>query len=310
MTPERILPGLWRIPLAMPMGPDFVNVYLLRAHGSWILIDTGLGLPAVFDELAAALTQVGVEPAQLSLILLTHVHPDHSGNAPALARLSGAPIFVHRADVELLDWILRPGSAAAAHLGLTFLAAGADPQRVSAVSTAAARLFTLFPPIIAGRFINDGDSVPTFHGPLIVIHTPGHSPGHVCFHLPECGLLFSGDTVLAATFPHVGFVDGHDCFGDFLSTVDRLESLPPVRVLPSHGLPFEGLDVWVSRTRAEALRRLSATRALAAEGLNPAQIVARIWQRDLGPVDYQLALTSILAQRAYRERPGAEQTAP
>ncbi|MGD0577361.1 MAG: MBL fold metallo-hydrolase, partial [Bryobacteraceae bacterium] len=55
MTPELIEPGLWRIPLTMPVGPEFVNVYLLRAADGWILIDTGMGFPAVFEELAVAL---------------------------------------------------------------------------------------------------------------------------------------------------------------------------------------------------------------------------------------------------------------
>lgn len=307
MMPELIATDLWRIPLAMPVGPDFVNVYLLRAPGGWILIDTGMGFPAVFDELAAALSHIGVEPTQLSPILLTHVHPDHAGNAPALARLSGAPIYVHRADIDLLNWILQPRGAAVSSLKEMFLAAGAAPERVTEVVPAAARLFALFRPLADPRPIFHGDSFPTALGSLNVIHTPGHSPGHVCFHLPEKGLLFSGDTVLENIYPHIGFLDGHDCFGDFLSTLDRLDSLPPVRILPSHGQAFDGLDSWTSRTRVEALRRLSATRSLASEGHSPAQIVDRIWRRDLSPVDYQLALTSVLAQLACKAGSGTEQ---
>ena len=307
MTPELIEPGLWRIPLAMPVGPAFVNVYLLRAADGWILIDTGMGFPPVFAELAAALAHAGVEPAQLRQILLTHVHPDHSGNAPQLASLSGAPIRVHRADADLLEWILRLG--AADRTGETLLAAGADPGRVAEVVVAAARLFALFPPLPGALFLNHGDSFPTALGTLEVIHTPGHSPGHVCFYLPARGLLFSGDTVLLEIFPHIGYIDGHDCFGDFLLALERLQALPGARVLPAHGQPFEDLDAWCLRTRAEALRRLERVRSLAAAGLNPAQIVDRIWQRDLRAIDYQLALTSVLAQLAYRERPVTEQTA-
>lgn len=307
MTPELIEPGLWRIPLAMPVGPQFVNVYLLRSEDGWILIDTGMGFPPVFAELAAALAHVGVEPAQLRHILLTHVHPDHSGNAPQLARLSGAPIRVHRADVELLDRILRPGSAG--RIGDTLLAAGADPDRVAEVVVAAARLFALFPPLTGALSLNHGDSFSTALGTLEVIHTPGHSPGHLCFYLPSRGLLISGDTVLQDIFPHIGFVDGHDCLGDFLLALDRLQALPGARVLPAHGQPFAALDAWCLRTRAETVRRLERVRSLAAEGLNPAQIVDRIWQRDLRAIDYQLALTSVLAQLACRERPATEQTA-
>src|ERR1039458_4575952 len=158
MPPELIEPGLWRIPLSRPVGPASVNVYLLRSADGWILIDAGMGFPAVFAELAAALAHAGIEPAQLRHILLTHVHPDHSGNAPQLARLSGAAIRVHRADVDLLDWILRPG--AADRIGETLLAAGADPGRVAEVVVAAARLFALFPPLPGAHFLNHGDAFP------------------------------------------------------------------------------------------------------------------------------------------------------
>jgi glyoxylase-like metal-dependent hydrolase (beta-lactamase superfamily II) len=297
MTPELLAPGLWRIPLSMPVGPAFVNVYLLRSCDGWILIDTGMGFPPVYDELAAALAHASVEPAQLRQILLTHVHPDHSGNAPRLTGLSCAPICVHPADVELLAWILRPGSAE--RLGATLLAAGAAPDRVTEVIVSAARLFALFPPLTAGRLLHHGDSFSTALGPLDVIHTPGHSPGHVCFHLPARGLLFAGDTVLPEIFPHIGFVEDQDCLGDFLLTLDRLQAIPEARILPAHGLPFDGLDAWCQRTRAEALRRLERVRSLAAEGLNPAQIVDRIWQRELRGTDYHLALTSVLAQLAH-----------
>ncbi len=297
MTPELIEPGLWRIPLTMPVGPESVNVYLLRAVQGWMLIDSGMGFPPVFEELAAALAHAGIEPTQLGQILLTHVHPDHSGNALQLARLSGAAVYVHRADIELLDWILRPG--AAERLGATLLAAGAEPVRVAEVVVAAARLFALFPPLTGCRLLPHGDSFPTALGPLEVIHTPGHSPGHVCFHLPEHGLLFAGDTVLQEIFPHIGYVEGHDCVGDFLLTLDRLQALGEARVLPGHGRPFDGLGAWRQRTRAEALRRLERVRSLAEEGLNPAQIADRIWQRDLRGTDYQLAVTSVLAQLAH-----------
>jgi glyoxylase-like metal-dependent hydrolase (beta-lactamase superfamily II) len=131
----------------------------------------------------------------------------------------------------------------------------------------------------------------------------------VCFYLPARGLLFSGDTVLLEIFPHIGYIEGHDCFGDFLLALERLQALPGARVLPAHGQPFDGLDAWCLRTRAEALRRLERVRSLAAAGLNPAQIVDRIWQRDLRAIDYQLALTSVLAQLAWRDRPFTEQTA-
>ena len=90
MTPELIEPGLWRIPLPMPSGPPFVNVYLVRSGDGWILVDTGFGVPGIFDELSAGFAYAGVSPSSLKQILLTHVHPDHGGNAEDFKRLQEA----------------------------------------------------------------------------------------------------------------------------------------------------------------------------------------------------------------------------
>lgn len=305
MTPELIESGLWRIPLPMPAGPAFVNIYLIRSEDGWILVDTGYGVPGIFDELAAGFAYVGVAPADLRQILLTHVHPDHGGNAPRLSAMSGAPIRLHPADAELLAWILRPGSAE--RMGDRLLDAGAEPDKVAETVEACARLFSHFPALPDATPLNDGEIIPTELGPMDVIHTPGHSPGHVSFHLRERGVLLSGDTVLEGIFPNVGVVEGHDCFGEFLSTLDRLQMLPELRILPSHGLPFEGLHAWCHRTRTEALKRLRRVRSLREEGLTPAAITRRLWDRDLRPFDLQLALTTVLGQILHLDRIETEQ---
>jgi len=305
LTPELIEPGLWRIPLPMPSGPPFVNVYLVRSEDGWILVDTGFGVPGIFDELSAGFAYAGVSPSNLKQILLTHVHPDHGGNAPRLSALSGAPIRLHPADAELLAWILLPGSAE--RIGERLLNAGAEPDRVGESVEACARLFSLFPPLPEATPLREGETIPTALGPLEVIHTPGHSPGHVCFYLRERGVLLSGDTVLEGIFPNVGIADGHDCFGEFLATLDRLQTLGEPRILPAHGLPFGGLHAWCIRTKEDALARLRRVRSLRAEGLTPAAITRRLWDRDLRPFDLQLALTTVLGQILHLDRIETEQ---
>ena len=305
LTPELIEPGLWRVPLPMPSGPPFVNVYLIRCEDGWILVDTGFGVPGIFDELSAGFAYAGVSPSDLKLILLTHVHPDHAGNAPGLSRLSGAPIRLHPADTELLEWIRRPGSAR--RMGQHLLNAGADPEKVAESVEACTRLFSLFPPLPDISPLEDGDTIPTSLGPLEVIHSPGHSPGHVCFYLRRHNILIAGDTVLEGIFPNVGIVDGHDCFGEFLATLDRLQKLPEPRILPAHGLPFEGLKAWCARTSQDALNRLKRVRSLRGEGLTPAAITRRLWDRELRPFDLQLAVTTVLGQIRHLDCIEAEQ---
>jgi len=289
----------------MPSGPPFLNIYLLRSENGWILIDTGFGIPGIFDELAAGFAHAGIAPAELRSILLTHVHPDHSGNAPRLAELSGASLRLHAADIRLLDWVLQPGSAE--RMGRHMLDAGVEPEKVAESMEACTRLFSLFPPLPGVMPLRDGETIPTLLGPLEVLHTPGHSPGHVSFYLRERNVLLAGDTVLEGIFPNVGIAEGHDCFAEFLATLDRLEELPEPRILPSHGLPFDGLQEWCRRTRKDALHRLKRVRTLREQGLTPAAITRRLWDRDLRPFDLQLALTTVLAQILYLEHKETEQ---
>jgi glyoxylase-like metal-dependent hydrolase (beta-lactamase superfamily II) len=90
-------------------------------------------------------------------ILLTHAHDDHVRVAPELARQSGAPLFLHPEE-EVLWKLTHPGEPMPAALA-------------------------------------DGDEITVGGGTLRVLHTPGHSPGAVCFYAPELGSVFTGDTL-------------------------------------------------------------------------------------------------------------------
>lgn len=94
---------------------------------------------------------------RLLAVLCTHAHDDHVNVAPAVAEATGAPVLLHPADRPLWD-MTHPDRAPDGDL--------ADRAEIE----------------IAGVS-------------LIVLHTPGHSPGAVCFHCPDLGLVFSGDTL-------------------------------------------------------------------------------------------------------------------
>jgi glyoxylase-like metal-dependent hydrolase (beta-lactamase superfamily II) len=96
---------------------------------------------------------------RLTAILCTHAHDDHVDAAAALADATGAPVWLHPADRELWD--------------MTY------PERAP------------------DRDLSDGQTITVAGAVLTVLHTPGHSRGAVCFHLPDQGWLFSGDTLFA-----------------------------------------------------------------------------------------------------------------
>ncbi len=92
-------------------------------------------------------------------VLCTHAHDDHVRVAPELARAVGAPVLLHPDDLPL--WRLTHGS---------------------------------LPP---DGDLADGQQIAVAGTTLEVLHTPGHAPGAVCFHAPELGVVFTGDTLFA-----------------------------------------------------------------------------------------------------------------
>lgn len=102
------------------------------------------------------------------------------------------------------------------------------------------------------RGVEDGDVVTTDAGDLVAVHTPGHTPDHLCFHWPERRALFAGDLLLGrgdttwvAEYP--------GCVADYLASLERLRSLDLDVIHPTHGPPLE--DPTAALDRFEAHRR-------------------------------------------------------
>lgn len=184
-----LAPGVWRIPT---QGKDLVNSFaLVQDDGSVTLVDCGLRrAPA---RIVAGLAAIGKHPADVTRIVLTHVHPDHAGGAAELGRRTSAPVLVHEGDH---DW---------ARAGRT--TNGTDTS--TALGKVLARFGgARFEPFDPGPPLADGD---VLDGGVRVVHTPGHSPGHVSLLLEDTGTLITGDALF-----NFGFLRGARIAPSFL----------------------------------------------------------------------------------------------
>ena len=166
-------------------------------RGDAIIIDPSRGE-------AEAMATVRGHGLRILEIVNTHGHQDHVFDNATMQEQTRARIAIHAADAYRLDPATRPAS-------------------------------NLHPPkSVADDLIAEGPLPYLRDIELVAIHTPGHTEGSTCFHLPKDGVLFSGDLLFAGT---VGRIDlpGGDA-GQMEASLARVATLPPAtRVFPGHG---------------------------------------------------------------------------
>lgn len=234
-----------------------VNTYLIWGR-PWGLIDAGVRSDRSLAELEAALATRGLDPSQLGALALTHQHTDHSGAAVELARRSSAPLWCHR--VAARDTAV--GRKAFLELLSRY---GAPPRAVEGLATAWAKgdhfgeALTEAPTL---KLLEDGDRFELGALTLEVLHTPGHSPDHICLLAREAGALFCGDLLLARVtsnpLPHF---DARSPRGRrpslklYLESLSRVEALGPKLGLPGHGPPLPDTAAAAATARGHILAR-------------------------------------------------------
>lgn len=178
-----------------------------------IVADPAGGEAAVIDpggEVDRILEILRTHGLELKAIVHTHAHIDHILGTRRLAEETGAPIWLHEADLPLYEGI----GMQAAMLGMAGAPAPPKPD----------------------HFCVDGDVLELgAQERLEVLHTPGHTPGSVCFHAESQGMVYSGDTLFRRGIGRTDLWGGS--FPEIISSIrERLLTLPgDTQVVPGHG---------------------------------------------------------------------------
>ena len=156
----------------------FVNAYLLVGD-KLALVDTGMAGQS--GKVLGYVARLGRQPQDLAQIFLTHYHLDHAGSLAALKAATGAAVYASPADAAVIS--------------------GQTPQPLPRdwrrwVVWLEDRLMPVRPCPV-DRLLSDGDSLPIPGlGELRAVASPGHTPGHLCYYLPQRRLLFTGDALI------------------------------------------------------------------------------------------------------------------
>jgi glyoxylase-like metal-dependent hydrolase (beta-lactamase superfamily II) len=207
------------------------NAWLIRGSQKHLLIDSGLGVGRLQEELAGHLDRPVIAVA-------THAHFDHFGGLAEFSERAA-----HRDDGEVIaaasDYVtLAAGSYPAALLDEFEAASEPVPDVLINALPYAGFDLTSFrtPPADVTRWLADGDALDLGDRSFEVMHAPGHSPGSICLWEAGSGTLVSGDVI----------VDGEPLLdelprsspADFAASLRRLRELPFDTVLAGHGPVF------------------------------------------------------------------------
>ena len=157
------------------VGPVQTNCYFVTniKTKEMIIIDPG----ACANQLAKKVDESGAKPVA---ILLTHGHFDHATDAKPLADRYGIKIYIHEADKATLD----------------------DPQLNVSYMMGQSKTF------YADVFLKDKQELDIAGFHIVVLHTPGHTPGGCCYYFPYQNVVFSGDTLFCTSVGRTDFPKG------------------------------------------------------------------------------------------------------
>jgi glyoxylase-like metal-dependent hydrolase (beta-lactamase superfamily II) len=158
---RELIDGLWQLPALVP---NLINCYLIRTAEGDVLIDAR-------TRWAAGSILRALRGRNLAMVALTHVHPDHQGAAAEVCQRFGVPLACHEDDAEVME--------------------GTKPMQPSGVLVRAGDRVWSGPPHPVARRLQEGDHI----GEWRVVHTPGHTMGHVSLFRERDRAVIVGDVI-------------------------------------------------------------------------------------------------------------------
>jgi glyoxylase-like metal-dependent hydrolase (beta-lactamase superfamily II) len=281
---EPVSDNVYRIPLPLP-GDTLraVNVYAVLDDGRVTLVDGGWARDDARRCLGEGLAEIGVGFSDIDRILVTHIHRDHYTLAIALRAEFGIPVSLGTGEQESIDRLRASELVVRADWFDRLRRCGGFDVVTEMEADgpgSGADAYSIEPP---DDWLRDEDVIELGARRLQVIATPGHTRGHVAFADLGAGLLFAGDHVLPHITPSIGVEMGDDSQGltRYLASLQAVQALPDLRLLPAHGPVTHSVRERVVELIDHHRHRLTHTEAALGDDQRTAFEVARdlLWTR-------------------------------
>lgn len=249
--------GIFQVTVPLPFWNDSVHCYLGRHRGKWTIIDTGINGHVTQKTWEDAFAAHQISPRQdVERIFLTHHHADHFGFANVIQEWTDAPLHLTDQERELarFSWTNEAFQA-------FYRACGLPDEMVSHLAenpTAFVQPLSPFPNklerLVPGEPVQFGELL------FEAIHTPGHTPGHICYYNRSEKIMITGDHLTRETIPYISYhgYGDENPLATYLNTLHTMQGMEISLVLPGHGPVFSDVQERIAELLRHYETRLHA----------------------------------------------------
>ena len=240
----------------------------------YFLVDSGWEVSS-----SQLIRAIGDELGRIKIerLLLTHLHPDHFGGSNAIIKSYSSKMSYHRWESLPLTYydLFRKNLTQAANV------LGAPLGMLANARARIAASLTVLPE--PDSYLRDGTIIKGRSGSWRVVHTPGHTPGHICLYRQIDKTLLSGDHILAKETPNIAFypIPGYNALHSYFTSLAKVKRLDPRVVLPAHGDNITDLSDRIEALMLHHRERLfEIFRALRGDHRSVAEVASSVkWSR-------------------------------
>ena len=304
-----VVPGVFWLRMPLPFQLNHINLWLLRDGDGWTLVDTGFAndeVRAIWEQVIAGLD------GPLRRLIVTHFHPDHLGLASWLMERTGAKLWMTTSEFLTAHAVWH---SVAGH-GPVFMVEqfrqhGLDGERLEKFAKRGSG-YRMAVPALPDYYhrLKAGDAVTVDGKKWQILIGHGHAPEHMALYCSELGVLISGDMLLPKISTNISVfaaTPDADSLGWFIDSLHELAQEIPEEtlVLPSHGLPFTGVQARVKALCAHHEDRLRALEEACENApQSAAGLLETLFQRALDTHQTMFAMGEAIAHLNHLEQTG------
>lgn len=307
-----MLPGVFRLRLPLPWpGVPHCNAWAVAAGDGVVLFDTGMHQPDSLAHLERALEMCNLRLEDVRLVVCTHAHSDHYGQAATIVERTGCELWMHPNHQHMTRMAEDPDAVLARRLEIARQSGVPEEPLRRYASERRSRESGIAGLVEPDRDLLPGVTIDTNLGTWKVHETPGHAPSHVCFFQPERRALISGDHLLGRISLYFDYGSSPDPVGEFLHSLDVVERLGARLCLPGHGRTFTDIRAHINGNRKLVEERLARVLdAVSRRPLSPFEVVPHVYGDSLSPQNAHWLLSKILCYLTHLHAVGSARAIP